>query len=203
MDLNCKDLLVSKYTDGKEVVVAVLFKDNRRSAYYAFNLINDVPLDSLTVPIRAIEYIINNGRITLRNGQVANHGDYIVKYRNNECRVCSFAEFKQQYTLIPEENDMTTQPNNTVTKEDIDALMEASTKEFAFFDNTMTIAVVKLPSGFKVTGQSSCVDPANFNEEDGKKYALEQVKNKLWELEGYLLANRLYDKKVRSYQGGV
>lgn len=192
-----------KYTDGKEVVAAVLFEDNRRSAYHAFNLINDVPLDSLAAPIRAIEYIINNGRITLRNGQVADHGDYIVKHLNNECRVCSFAEFKQQYTLIPEENDMTTQPNNTVTKEDIDSLLEASTIEFAFFDNTMTVAVVKLPCGFKVTGQSSCVDPANFNEEDGKKYALEKVEDKLWELEGYLLANRLHEEKVRSYQGGV
>ena len=92
---------------------------------------------------------------------------------------------------------------NTVTKAQIDSLLESSTKEFAFFDDTMTIAVVKLPCGFKVTGQSSCVDPANFNEEDGKKYALEKVEDKLWELEGYLLANRLHDEKVRSYQGGA
>ena len=121
MALNCKEILVSKYTDGKEVVVAVLFEDNRRSAYHAFNLINDVPLDSLVAPVRAIEYIINNGRITLRNGQVADHGDYIVKHPNNECRVCSFAEFKQQYTLISEEDDMSTQPNDTVTKAQIDS----------------------------------------------------------------------------------
>ena len=190
-----------KYTDGKEMVVAVLFEDNRRSAYHAFNLINDVPLDSLIAPVRAIEYIINNGRITLRNGQVADHGDYIVKHSNNECIVCSFAEFKQQYTLIPEENDMTDQPNNTVTKAQIDSLLEASTIEFAFFDNTMIIAVVKLPCGFKVTGQSSCVDPANFNEELGKEYALEQVEDKLWELEGYRLSNDIYNAKIRSYQG--
>lgn len=91
--------------------------------------------------------------------------------------------------------------NNTVTKAQIDSLLEASTKEFAFFDGTMTIAVVKLPCGFKVTGQSSCVDPANFKEEDGKKYALEKVEDKLWELEGYRLSNDIYNAKIRSYQG--
>lgn len=192
-----------KYTDGKEVVVAVLFEDNRRAAYHAFNLINDVPLDSLAAPVRAIEYIINNGRITLRNREVANYGDYIIKHSNNECSVCSFADFKERYTKLTEENIMSDLPGASVTKEQVDSLIEASTKEFAFFDNTMTIAVVKLPCGFKVTGQSSCVDPANFKEEDGKKYALEQVASKLWELEGYLLANKLHEEKVRSYQGGV
>lgn len=192
-----------KYTDGKEVVVAVLFEDNRRAAYHAFNLINDVPLDSLAAPVRAIDYVMNNERITLRNREVANYGDYIIKHSNNECSVCSFADFKERYTKLTEENIMSDLPGASVTKEQVDSLIEASTKEFAFFDNTMTIAVVKLPCGFKVTGQSSCVDPANFKEEDGKKYALEQVASKLWELEGYLLANKLHEEKVRSYQGGV
>ena len=167
-----------KYTDGKEVVVAVLFEDNRRAAYHAFNLINDVPLDSLAAPVRAIDYVMNNERITLRNREVANYGDYIIKHSNNECSVCSFADFKERYTKLTEENIMSDLPGASVTKEQVDSLIEASTKEFAFFDNTMTIAVVKLPCGFKVTGQSSCVDPANFKEEDGKKYALEQVASK-------------------------
>lgn len=101
------------------------------------------------------------------------------------------------------EKDMTFPNQNTVTVEQLDALMSSSQKEFATFDNTMTIAVVKLPCGFKVTGQSSCVDPANFDKVKGENYALEDAKSKLWELEGYLLANRLHDEMIRSYQGGI
>lgn len=89
----------------------------------------------------------------------------------------------------------------SVEPQQIDELLERSMVEFAYFDNTMTIAVVKLPCGFKVTGQSSCVDPRNFNKEKGQKYALENVSAKLWELEGYRLSNDIYNAKIRSYQG--
>jgi hypothetical protein len=38
---------------------------------------------------------------------------------------------------------------------------------------------------------TACVDPANFDAELGKKYAIEKAasvaRNKLWELEGYKL----------------
>lgn len=90
----------------------------------------------------------------------------------------------------------------SVTEEQLDKLIEASTKEFAIFDATLTIAVVKLPCGFKVVGQSACVDPKNFNKELGEDFALQHVKSKLWELEGYRLSNDIHNAKIRSYQGG-
>ena len=41
------------------------------------------------------------------------------------------------------------------------------------------------------TGESACVDPVNYNKALGEKYAKERAeataRNKLWELEGYLL----------------
>lgn len=89
----------------------------------------------------------------------------------------------------------------SVKPEQIDKLIEDSTIEYAYFDNTMTIVVVKLPCGFKVTGQTSCVDPANFNKTRGEKYALENARYKLCELEGYLLANKIHEEKIRSCQG--
>ena len=57
---------------------------------------------------------------------------------------------------------------------------------------TVTGCWAFLPNGFKVGyGESACVDPANFDSELGKKYAKERAeqaaKDKLWELEGYLL----------------
>lgn len=59
-------------------------------------------------------------------------------------------------------------------------------------DTTVTGCWSFLPNGFQVGyGESACVDPANYKQEDGEKYAKERCvaasENKLWELEGYLL----------------
>lgn len=49
-----------------------------------------------------------------------------------------------------------------------------------------------LPNGFQIGyGESACVDPNEYKQADGEKYAKERcitnASNKLWELEGYLL----------------
>lgn len=62
-------------------------------------------------------------------------------------------------------------------------------------DSTMTIVILKLKNGFEVIGQSSCVDPVNFDKEIGTKIARDNAVNKLWELEGYLLKQRIYEAK--------
>lgn len=55
-----------------------------------------------------------------------------------------------------------------------------------------TICCLTLKNGFEVTGESVCVDPANFNKELGEKYAYERAFKKLWELEVYRLQSQLY-----------
>lgn len=57
---------------------------------------------------------------------------------------------------------------------------------------TLTICVLTLRNGCKVTGESACVSPENFNEAIGQKVARENAVRKIWELEGYLLLERLY-----------
>lgn len=57
---------------------------------------------------------------------------------------------------------------------------------------TVTGCWAFLPNGFKVGyGESACVDPAEFNQELGEKYAKERAisdaTNNLWGFEGYLL----------------
>lgn len=84
--------------------------------------------------------------------------------------------------------------NNTVTKAQLDNLVAKSSVEYAVFGSKLTVAVITLPSNFKVTGEASCVDASNFDKELGEKYALENAVEKLWELEGYLLAERLYHR---------
>jgi hypothetical protein len=54
------------------------------------------------------------------------------------------------------------------------------------------ICELTLENGFSVRGESACVSKANFNEEIGRKIAREDARNKVWQLEGYLLQQKLY-----------
>ena len=84
-----------------------------------------------------------------------------------------------------------------VPKEHIDMLMEhVHYKTHIVEGTTTTVAVAVLPMGtvdFTLAIESTaCVDKSNFNAELGAKYAIEKAavsaRNKLWELEGYVLA---------------
>ena len=57
--------------------------------------------------------------------------------------------------------------------------------------NLVTICIIILQSGFKVEGVSACVDPANYDQELGQKYAYENAYEKLWQLEGYYLKEQM------------
>lgn len=63
---------------------------------------------------------------------------------------------------------------------------------------TLTFCILTLENGFTVTGESACASPENFNEEIGKKIAYENARNKIWQLEGYLLKERLYQEELDS-----
>lgn len=93
---------------------------------------------------------------------------------------------------------------NTVTIESLNELLKKSTATYSNPIGTLTHCVITLPSGFTVTGESACVDPDNYNEATGQKWALEQAVDKLWLLEGYLLANDRYraeQKRTDKYAG--
>ncbi len=87
--------------------------------------------------------------------------------------------------------------DNKVTPQHIEGLIHSLEFKFARIEGTTTTACwAFLPSGFGVGyGESACVDPANFDFELGKTYArarcIQAATNKLWELEGYLLVNKI------------
>lgn len=58
-------------------------------------------------------------------------------------------------------------------------------------DTTITICIIRMVNGYSVTGESACVSAANFDSALGKKYAYDNAMEKLWPLEGYLLAEQL------------
>ena len=57
----------------------------------------------------------------------------------------------------------------------------------------LTFCVIVLKNGFTVTGESACASPDNFDAEIGKKIAYQNAREKIWELEGYLLKQKLYE----------
>lgn len=57
----------------------------------------------------------------------------------------------------------------------------------------LTFCVLVLKNGFTVTGESACASPENFDAELGRKIARQNAVNKIWQLEGYLLKQRLSD----------
>lgn len=64
--------------------------------------------------------------------------------------------------------------------------------DYHVFENTcLTVCCIELTNGFCVTGESACASPENFNKEIGEKIAFENARNKIWQLEGYLLKERL------------
>lgn len=65
-------------------------------------------------------------------------------------------------------------------------------EEYHIFPNTtFTVCLLTLRNGFNVHGTSACASPENFDEEIGRKLARDKAKNKIWDLEGYLLRQNL------------
>ena len=75
----------------------------------------------------------------------------------------------------------------------IESMIESLEYKFVHVgDGKTTGCYSYLSNGFQIAyGDSACVDPNNFDQELGEKYAKERCvaasKDKLWELEGYLL----------------
>lgn len=56
------------------------------------------------------------------------------------------------------------------------------------------VCELTLRNGFTVRGEAATVSKENFDEEIGKKISRQNARNKVWELEGYLLQQRVFDQ---------
>lgn len=84
-----------------------------------------------------------------------------------------------------------------ITPKDIDSKILGADYH-RFNGTTVTICCLYLANGFTVTGESACASPENFDEEIGRKIARENAREKIWQLEGYLLRQRLHDAEFQS-----
>lgn len=88
----------------------------------------------------------------------------------------------------------------SVSQDRIDSIIDHADYH-VFPGTTVTVCCLTLKNGFHVIGQSSCVSEKNFNKTKGISLSFEDAKRKLWELEGYLLRDRLANVgKVSSAQ---
>lgn len=63
-------------------------------------------------------------------------------------------------------------------------------------NTTTTICSLVLENGFVVNGESAAASIENFDEQIGKKVAFDNARDKIWQLEGYLLKQKLYERKL-------
>ena len=80
-----------------------------------------------------------------------------------------------------------------ITPDLIDATI-VSEQYHVFANTTFTACLLTLKNGYTVLGESACASPENFNAEIGRKIARENARNKIWQLEGYLLREKLSGK---------
>jgi hypothetical protein len=85
---------------------------------------------------------------------------------------------------------------NSVTQEQISALIAKSEIKVETVYDKVTVVNCKLPNGFVITEASGAVDPANYDEKIGTEICMDRIINKLWELEGYALAKKIYESEV-------
>lgn len=83
---------------------------------------------------------------------------------------------------------------NSVTQEDIDNLMKNATIKIETILDKCTVVVVQLENGFILTDSSACVDSTNYDEKIGAEICLGHIENRLWELEGYALQKKIFEK---------
>lgn len=88
-----------------------------------------------------------------------------------------------------------------LSPEKIDAVIVAGDYH-VFPGTTTTVCLLTLKNGFSVVGESACASPENFNAELGRKIAYDNARNKIWQLEGYLLRQRLRDSIGATAQCG-
>ena len=86
-------------------------------------------------------------------------------------------------------------PERKLTKDFLES--EIDKVEYNRFGETNTHCTITTKSGFTFTGESACVDPNNFDQKIGEKFAYEQAFEKMWMPYGFWLHKALADHDNR------
>lgn len=114
------------------------------------------------------------------NGKLADAPGYEVTYDNGYKSWCPKEIADAAYYILDEKNDGT-----KILKEDVEKFI--TDVDVMTMGEKTTVINAHTLTGFDTVKHSSCVDPKNYNEELGKKYAMEEVVNTLWGHLGFVL----------------
>ena len=115
---------------------------------------------------------------------------YLVKYSDSYESWSPKDVFDTAYLSMGEGN------TNKITSQMVDDFVDFL-EVHRMVDKTTVVQAV-LANGFVITESSSCVDPDNYDEEVGRDICLKRIKNKVWELLGFLLQTAKYGIKHNS-----
>ncbi len=82
-----------------------------------------------------------------------------------------------------------------VTQAEIDLLLNSADVRVRTDFNKCTVVTARLSNGFILTESGACVDPTNYDVQQGKRLCLKHIENRLWELEGYALQKKIYEER--------
>ncbi len=80
----------------------------------------------------------------------------------------------------------------SVTQEQVqENMQDVIVRTLQDFEKPCTYVTVRMKNGFTLRESTTCVDPANYDEEIGKKICLEKIEDKIWFLLGYALQDKV------------
>ena len=119
------------------------------------------------------EYNELKGRVL----NVENKEGYLVKYSDDYESWSPAGVFEKAYMQVSEKN--------TITQDNVDKFIKDL--KISTIGEKTTMVIATLINGFEIIETSSCVDKQNYDEQLGAEVCIERIKNKIWELLGFLL----------------
>jgi len=87
-----------------------------------------------------------------------------------------------------------------ITPDHLDSVITGE-QYHVFPGTTLTVCCLTLANGYSITGESAAVSPANFDAQTGREVARADAREKIWQLEGYLLKQKLHEAALNNDYG--
>lgn len=124
-----------------------------------------------------------SNRTTMECGLMKIESGYKVRYPDGYESWSPKEVFEKAYLLVDDNKDL---PSGvSIGPEMVDDFI-AATETYTLGDRTTVVRCV-LRNGFEIVESSSCVDPKNYSGEMGRNICMGKIKDKIWELLGFLL----------------
>lgn len=140
--------------------------------------------------VKAAPAVAVDGRLydafqsNIPNGEKVEYG-YKVCFDNGAESFCESKEFEKFFLLMDTNKNLKTD-KPSISERMVDSFI-ARFYATTVGDKTTVVRAV-LVNGYEIVESSSCVSPENYDEEIGVSICIDKIKDKVWELLGFLLA---------------